>query len=72
MQGNFYQSIQSIFKGHTAYISECEFIGSNSIVTASGDMTCALWDLDKRYQVSRFRGAFRRCFVFEHIPAKYP
>lgn len=47
MQGNFYQSIQSIFKGHTAYISECEFFGNNSIVTASGDMTCALWDLTK-------------------------
>ncbi|EMG50827.1 STE4 Guanine nucleotide-binding protein subunit beta [Candida maltosa Xu316] len=48
MQGiNFYQSIQSIFKGHTAYISECEFIGNDSIVTGSGDMTCALWDLTK-------------------------
>lgn len=47
MQAGFYQSVQSIFKGHTAYISDCEFIGNNSIVTASGDMTCSLWDVTK-------------------------
>lgn len=47
MQGSFYQSVQSVLKGHTAYISECEFLGNNSIVTASGDMTCVLWDLNK-------------------------
>ncbi|CAI5756442.1 unnamed protein product [Candida verbasci] len=47
MHGNFYQSIQSTFKGHSAYISECEFIGNNSIVTSSGDMTCMLWDITK-------------------------
>lgn len=47
MQGSFYQSVQSVLKGHTAYISECEFLGNNSIVTASGDRTCALWDLNK-------------------------
>ncbi|CCG21426.1 Ste4 Beta subunit of heterotrimeric G protein [Candida orthopsilosis Co 90-125] len=47
MQTGFFQSVQSIFKGHTAYISECEFIGNNSIVTGSGDMTCMLWDITK-------------------------
>ncbi|RCK54567.1 Guanine nucleotide-binding protein subunit beta [Candida viswanathii] len=47
MQGSFYQSVESVFKGHTAYISECEFLGNNSVITASGDMTCALWDLNK-------------------------
>ncbi|KAI3403623.2 tgb1 [Candida oxycetoniae] len=47
MRTGFYQSVQSIFKGHTAYISDCEFIGNNSIVTGSGDMTCALWDITK-------------------------
>lgn len=47
MQTGFFQSVQSIFKSHTAYISECEFIGNNSIVTSSGDMTCMLWDITK-------------------------
>lgn len=47
MQSGFFQSVQSIFKSHTAYISECEFIGNNSIVTGSGDMTCMLWDITK-------------------------
>ncbi|KAI5949961.1 tgb1 [Candida theae] len=47
MQTGFFQSVQSIFKSHAAYISECEFIGNNSIVTGSGDMTCMLWDITK-------------------------
>ncbi|KAI5951919.1 tgb1 [Candida jiufengensis] len=54
LQTGFYQSIQSIFKGHTAYISECEFIDNNSIVTGSGDMTCSLWDITKGSKIRDF------------------
>ncbi|KAK6465343.1 WD40-repeat-containing domain protein [Scheffersomyces coipomensis] len=54
MYGNFYQSVQSIFKGHTAYISDCEFISNNQIITASGDMTCALWDISRGSKVRDF------------------
>ncbi|KAG7663907.1 tgb1 [[Candida] subhashii] len=44
---SFYQSVESMFRGHTAYISQCEFIDNKSIITGSGDMTCALWDISK-------------------------
>ncbi|KAI5954073.1 STE4 [Candida margitis] len=54
LQTGFSQSVQSIFKSHTAYISECEFIGNNSIVTASGDMTCMLWDITKGFKSRDF------------------
>ncbi|EGW33395.1 uncharacterized protein SPAPADRAFT_151428 [Spathaspora passalidarum NRRL Y-27907] len=49
-----YQKVESVFKGHTAYISECEFIDNSSIVTASGDMTCILWDVTKGRKVRDF------------------
>ncbi|CAK7890999.1 guanine nucleotide-binding protein subunit beta [[Candida] anglica] len=45
-------STSSVFKGHTAYISACQFLSDDCIVTGSGDMTCALWDC-KRATKSR-------------------
>ncbi|KAK6457134.1 WD40-repeat-containing domain protein [Scheffersomyces xylosifermentans] len=54
MSGNFYQSVQSVFKGHTAYISDCNFVTNNTIITASGDMTCAQWDVTKGGKVRDF------------------
>ena len=48
------QNIVSIFKGHTCYISEIEFLDDNSILTASGDMTCALWDITKSKRINEF------------------
>ncbi|KAG2734567.1 hypothetical protein G9P44_002573 [Scheffersomyces stipitis] len=39
--------VQSVFKGHTAYVSDCGFITNTTIITASGDMTCSLWDITK-------------------------
>ncbi|CUM66498.1 uncharacterized protein PRCAT00004164001 [Priceomyces carsonii] len=47
MYGNIQQSVQSIFKGHRAYVSDCKFVNDASILTSSGDLTCALWDITK-------------------------
>ncbi|CAI8495695.1 unnamed protein product [Hanseniaspora opuntiae] len=48
------QNIVSIFKGHSCYISECEFISDNLILTASGDMTACKWDITKSAKVMEF------------------
>ena len=32
--------------GHDGYISSCRFVNEGSIVTASGDSTCMLWDVE--------------------------
>eukprot|EP00080_Pristionchus_pacificus_P000598 PDM60618.1 slc-28.1 [Pristionchus pacificus] len=42
--------------GHTGYLSCCRFLDDNQIVTSSGDMTCALWDIETGQQVSAFTG----------------
>lgn len=38
---------RTIPRAHTAYISACEFVADHQILTASGDMTIALWDMEK-------------------------
>lgn len=47
-------TIKLIFKGHKAYISDCDFITNQQVLTASGDMTCAMWDLVKGGKVRDF------------------
>eukprot|EP00088_Acartia_fossae_P002470 TRINITY_DN1099_c1_g1_i1.p1 TRINITY_DN1099_c1_g1~~TRINITY_DN1099_c1_g1_i1.p1 ORF type:complete len:341 (+),score=61.34 TRINITY_DN1099_c1_g1_i1:265-1287(+) len=42
--------------GHTGYLSCCRFIDDNQIVTSSGDMTCALWDVETGQQVTLYSG----------------
>lgn len=42
--------------GHTGYLSCCRFIDDNQIVTSSGDMTCALWDIETGQQLLSFTG----------------
>lgn len=54
LAGGLQQSINSIFKGHTCYISDCDFLDDTRIVTASGDMTCALWDINKGSRTRTF------------------
>lgn len=54
MYGNFYHNVKSIFKSHTAYISDCDFIDDNTIVTGSGDMSCCLWDITKGEKIRDF------------------
>ncbi|KAL6944982.1 hypothetical protein ACO0QE_002425 [Hanseniaspora vineae] len=48
------QKTVSIFKGHTCYISECEFQDDTSIITVSGDMTACLWDIPKSMKKADF------------------
>jgi len=41
---------------HTGYVSCCRFLDNKSIITASGDMTCIHWDIEKGAKVSDFTG----------------
>jgi len=42
--------------GHTGYLSCCRFLDDNQIVTSSGDMTCALWDVETGQQTQVYAG----------------
>jgi len=42
--------------GHTGYLSCCRFLDDQQIVTSSGDMTCALWDVETGQQVAVYAG----------------
>ncbi|KAH7955939.1 hypothetical protein HPB52_005257 [Rhipicephalus sanguineus] len=42
--------------GHTGYLSCCRFVDDSQIVTSSGDMTCALWDIETGQQCTSFTG----------------
>lgn len=48
------QNIISIFKGHTGYVSSIDFLDETQILSASGDMTCALWDIPKAKRVREY------------------
>lgn len=39
---------------HTGYISCCRFINDRQIITASGDMSCMLWDIDAGVKTEEF------------------
>jgi len=42
--------------GHVGYLSCCRFLGDNQIVTSSGDMTCATWDVETGQQMTVYAG----------------
>lgn len=42
--------------GHNGYLACCRFIDDHQIITASGDLTCALWDIETRQQITSFQG----------------
>lgn len=48
------QNVVSIFKGHTCYISDVNFLDNSRIITTSGDMTCALWDIPKAKRITEY------------------
>ncbi|KAH3684400.1 hypothetical protein WICPIJ_004625 [Wickerhamomyces pijperi] len=48
------QRILTVFKGHTVGISQCEFLNNQEILTASGDMTCKLWDISRGMKTVEF------------------
>lgn len=41
--------------GHTGYVSACAFVSERQILTASGDSTCILWDVDVNAKAVEFR-----------------
>ena len=43
--------------GHTGYLSCCRFVDDRTVLTASGDMTCMLWDVEAGSQKEQFSGA---------------
>lgn len=54
MFGMFRHKTETILKGHVAYLSDCDFINDINLVTASGDMTCCLWDINKLMKIRDF------------------
>lgn len=50
--------IRTILKGHRGYISDCDFYTDESILTSSGDLTCALWDIEKGTKAREFTQHF--------------
>ena len=44
--------------GHDGYISSCRFVSDTEILTASGDSTCILWNVDRRQQLQHFQGHY--------------
>ena len=42
--------------GHTGYLSCCRFLDDERIMTSSGDMTIALWDVETAKMITHFRG----------------
>lgn len=43
-------------QGHSGYLSFCRFLDDSRILTSSGDMTCALWDIETGQQTLTFNG----------------
>jgi guanine nucleotide-binding protein G(I)/G(S)/G(T) subunit beta-1 len=41
---------------HDGYISCCQFVGQNQLLTSSGDSTCILWDIERGEIVCRYYG----------------
>eukprot|EP00127_Corallochytrium_limacisporum_P000648 Clim_evm47s22 gene=Clim_evmTU47s22 len=41
---------------HTGYLSCCRFLSDKEILTSSGDMTCALWDIESGQLKTQFTG----------------
>lgn len=42
--------------GHDGYLSCCRFVDEHNILTASGDSTCMLWDLETGASTMTFKG----------------
>jgi len=48
--------VQRELNGHAGYLSCCRFMGENSILTASGDMSCIRWDVETGSMQQQFAG----------------
>eukprot|EP00488_Nonionellina_sp_1-RS-2012_P004275 TRINITY_DN9570_c0_g1_i1.p1 TRINITY_DN9570_c0_g1~~TRINITY_DN9570_c0_g1_i1.p1 ORF type:complete len:105 (+),score=17.50 TRINITY_DN9570_c0_g1_i1:76-390(+) len=47
---------------HDGYLSCARFIDDNEIISASGDGTCILWDVESRTPKKYIYGSYRRCY----------
>ena len=43
-------------KGHTGYVSCIQFLDDSKLISSSGDLSCALWDLTRGTKVMGFEG----------------
>jgi WD40 repeat protein len=46
--------VQRELAAHTGYLSCCRFLSDRQIITASGDMSCMLWDIETGTLIERF------------------
>lgn len=53
-QALFQQSTVAVLRGHRAYISECEFLDDNIVLTSSGDMSLRRWDAERGVCVNEY------------------
>ena len=44
----------SVFNGHEGYLSRVKFLGETRMLSASGDSTCCLWDVNTTQRLDRF------------------
>ncbi|KAG5367024.1 Guanine nucleotide-binding protein subunit beta [Yarrowia sp. B02] len=52
MKGLTKRDPMAILKGHSAYIADLCFLSDQQIISASGDMTCCVWDVNTGRRVS--------------------
>ena len=45
-----------LYSALQGYLSCCRFLDDTQIVTSSGDMTCALWDVETGQQMAVYAG----------------
>lgn len=48
--------ITAELNAHEGYVSACRFLDNNTVLTASGDGTCALFDVETQYANTIFKG----------------
>ena len=47
---------RALHDAHDAFISCCRFVSDQQVLTASGDKSIGLWDVEKRIQLGSFTG----------------
>lgn len=52
MKGLTKREPMAVLKGHSAYIADICFLSDQQVVSASGDMTCCVWDVNTGRRVS--------------------
>lgn len=55
---------------HTGYLSCCRFINDRQMITSSGDMSCALWDIETGKRMFQCKGHTGDCMFLSLGPSK--